>query len=304
MKDTQPDRQLAGFARSRSGLQRVFVSIGEPDIVHHDVVTPRWPGAPLSIAALSDFHPVSPWNGIEYMRRVVEHVNAMPVDLVVLLGDYIPARPTPGWGVSVSDLAEVLAELRAPMGVFSVLGNHDWRDDDLAHETGFRDSRVLRALRGADHRILMNESVPMTHGDLPFWLVGFDSQQGHKHWRHGTSRHDPEAAFADVPEEAPVVLLAHEPDYFALHNPRATLQLSGHTHGGQANFFGWRPFTPSEYHGRYAYGHVEEDGHHLVVSGGLGYSHLPLRIAQPPEITLITLRNGPLPARKGKTGSR
>ena len=92
-----------------------------------------------------------------------------------------------------------------------------------------------------------------------------------------------------------MILLAHEPDYFTIGDMRPSIQLSGHTHGGQANFLGWRPFTPSEHADRYAYGHVIEDGRHLVVSGGLGYTWLPLRIAQPPEITLLRLRGGPTP---------
>ena len=91
---------------------------------------------------------------------------------------------------------------------------------------------------------------------------------------------------------APAILLAHEPDYFACADARAFLQISGHTHGGQANLAGWRPMTPSAHGGRYAWGHVREGGRHLIVSGGIGYSGLPLRFMQPPEITLVKLERG------------
>lgn len=285
-----PTGGLIDHEDRRTGWRRLFVFAGQPDVVHHDVTTPRWPGPPLHIAMLSDFHTLAPWNGVNHLARLVERVNALPVDLVVLLGDYIPAYPTPGLGQRPHRTAEILAGLDAPLGVYGVMGNHDWRDDKRAKQTNYEESESLIALRDKNIPVLLNESVELNHQSCPFWLVGYDSQQGHKHWKHGTARHDPALAFRDVPTGAPAILMAHEPDCFALRNPLALLQLSGHTHGGQANFFGWRPLTPSEYHERYAYGHIEEEGHHLVVSGGIGYSHVPLRIAQPPEVTLVTLR--------------
>ena len=68
-----------------------------------------------------------------------------------------------------------------------------------------------------------------------------------------------------------------------------SLTLSGHTHGGQVRLFGWSPVTPSQYGNRFAYGHIIEDGRHLVVSGGLGCSIMPVRFGMPPEITVIDL---------------
>ncbi|WP_157937733.1 metallophosphoesterase [Oceaniglobus roseus] len=285
-----PSRGLSDHAQQRRGLRRVFVAGGKPDFVHYDIIDSRWLGPPLQIAALSDFHTITPWMRPADLRRTVDLVNAMPLDMVVLLGDYISARPTPGWYGRVEETAEELARLEAPLGVHAVLGNHDWRDDDLARATDYRESAVLHALRAENIPVLMNEAVSLDHQSYPFWLVGYDSQQGHRHWRDGTARHDPDTAFRDVPHGAPAILLAHEPDCFAMNETRAMLQLSGHTHGGQANFFGWRPLTPSEYSDRYAYGYVREHAQHLVVSGGIGYSHVPLRIAAPPEVTLVTLR--------------
>jgi predicted MPP superfamily phosphohydrolase len=78
--------------------------------------------------------------------------------------------------------------------------------------------------------------------------------------------------------------------------------LSGHTHGGQVRLFGWSPAVPSRYGNRYAYGHISESGgkaagiagldaapRHLVVSGGLGCSIMPVRVGVPPEITVVSL---------------
>ncbi len=86
-----------------------------------------------------------------------------------------------------------------------------------------------------------------------------------------------------------VILMAHEPDIFPQVPDRVSLTLSGHTHGGQVRLFGHAPVVPSRYGSRYAYGHIIEGGRHLIVSGGLGCSILPLRFASPPEINLIEL---------------
>ncbi|WP_099825808.1 metallophosphoesterase [Oceaniglobus indicus] len=286
--ETSP--MLSDHAVRRRGWRRVFVAGGEPDLVHYDIATPHWQGPPLSIAMLSDFHTIRPWSTLTGLHRLVARVNALPVDMIVLLGDYIAARPTPGFACPVTDTAAALAGLRAPLGVHAILGNHDWRDDDLARASDYRESGVLNALRDAGIPVMLNDAVELNHQSFPFWIVGYDSQQGHRHWRDGTSRHDPDRAFRDVPTAAPAILLAHEPDCFAMNETRALLQLSGHTHGGQANFFGWRPLTPSEYPDRYAYGHIRERGQHLVVSGGIGYSHVPMRLGAPPEVTLVTLK--------------
>ncbi len=96
-------------------------------------------------------------------------------------------------------------------------------------------------------------------------------------------------ALTKVADDAPVILLAHEPDIFPSVPGRVALTLSGHTHGGQINFFGWRPNVPSHYGARYAYGHKIENDRHLVVSAGLGCSIAPVRIGCPPEIVVIDL---------------
>jgi predicted MPP superfamily phosphohydrolase len=86
-----------------------------------------------------------------------------------------------------------------------------------------------------------------------------------------------------------VILMAHEPDIFVRVPDRVALTLCGHTHGGQVRLMGWSPVVPSAFGNRYAYGHVVEEGRHLVVSGGLGCSILPVRFGVPPEIVVVEL---------------
>src|ERR687883_436152 len=110
-------------------------------------------------------------------------------------------------------------------------------------------------------------------------------------FRLGRGRHqgmdDLAGALAKVSDDAPAILLAHEPDIFPKVPARVALTLSGHTHGGQVRLPGVPLVVPSNYGARYAHGHVVEDGRHLVVSAGLGTSGLPVRFGVPPEIVLV-----------------
>ena len=266
-------------------------AFSRPRLVHHQVSHKAWNLPDLRIAILADLHICDPWTSLAALRRIVALTNAQKADLILLPGDFIadgklPARPVPA--------AAIVAELRAlaaPLGVAAVLGNHDWWDCRLSRSTAFARNSVAEALGNSAITLLTNAAVRIGHGGQEFWLAGIDSQQARKRIRQ-PGFHDADAAFAEVPDGAPAILLAHEPAYFACADARAFLQISGHTHGGQANLAGWRPMTPSAHGGRYAWGHVREGGRHLIVSGGIGYSGLPLRFMQPPEITLVKLERG------------
>jgi uncharacterized protein len=93
-----------------------------------------------------------------------------------------------------------------------------------------------------------------------------------------------------VRSDDPVILLAHEPDIFPDVPARVALTLAGHTHGGQIVLpvIG-RSLTPSKYGERYAYGHIVEQGCHMIVSGGLGCSNVPMRLGVPPEVVRVQL---------------
>ena len=255
-------------------------------VVDHRVTSARWPLPPLRIAVLSDLHAGWPWTPLSAVERLARQVTALAPDLILLPGDFLAEPRMPGRPCAPHSVMAALCPLAAPLGVFAVMGNHDWWDCPLSRATDFARNWVKDALEAAPFVHLRNRAVRIPHG-AGFWLAGTDSQQARKALRlPGFDRAD--LAFADVPHGAPSILLAHEPDIFATGTP-ALLQVSGHTHGGQANLLGWRPLTPSAYGGRYAWGHVTEGDRHLIVSGGIGYTGVPLRLFQPPEITLVTL---------------
>jgi len=84
--------------------------------------------------------------------------------------------------------------------------------------------------------------------------------------------------------------MVHEPDAFVGIPARVALTLAGHTHGGQIRVPGlWGRWVPSAYGARFAYGHIVENDRHMIVSGGLGVSAVPLRLGVPPEIVRIDL---------------
>ncbi len=268
--------------------RRAILTVGHraPHAVRHEVRLPGWTLPPLTIALLSDFHVCTPWTPPAALGPIVAQTHALAPDLIVLGGDFIADRKLPAGFVEPDRIVAALSALRAPLGVHAVLGNHDWWDCRLSQGTGFRRNSVAEALEASPIRLLRNEGLRIAHGEGGFWLAGLDSQRALKRLGH-PGLHDADAAFAGRDPADAAILVAHEPDYFANGDSRAMLQLSGHTHGGQINLMGWRPVVPSAHRARYAWGHVREGGRHLVVSGGIGFSGLPLRFLQPPEITLV-----------------
>lgn len=271
-------------------LSRRLVSFrSKPIVVSYDINLGQWRGPDLTIVVLADLHVVAPWTSLRDVARVVDTINGMQPDMIVLGGDYLAGKVLPGRCEPAEAIVEVLSDLHAPLGVMAILGNHDWHDCVLAQNSGLTQSSVVNAFARTHMNLMQNDAVRLEHGGHGIWTVGFDSQRPVEHdWKSGF--HRPEEAFEAVNNSEPVILLAHEPDYFAAGDTRADLQISGHTHGGQLNLFGWRPMTPSQFGSRYAYGHHKDGDRQLVVSGGLGFSGIPMRIGQAPEITTIRIR--------------
>jgi hypothetical protein len=236
---------------------------------------PRWPAgrAGMRVALIADLHVGSPFNGLSKLDEVVTRANAARPDLVLIAGDLVIQDVMGGRFVPPESIAPMLGRLRAPLGVYAVLGNHDrWLDGP----------RVLRALRRARIPVLEDRAIEISRGGPAFWLVGISDL-----W---TSRHDVRGALAQVPPGPPVLAFMHNPDVFPRIPSRVSLTLAGHTHGGQVNlpFFG-RLIVPSHYGERYAIGHVVEGGRHLFVTPGIGTSILPVRFRVPPEISILRL---------------
>ncbi len=252
-------------------------------VTRYALTPPGWPeGRRLSISVIADLHAGSPDMEVTQIRRVVDTSNRLQSDLVVLLGDFTAHYAFKTAAVPDAEWAAELARLTAPLGVWAILGNHDW----WYHLQGVRG-----ALADIRIPILENQAVHLGAAGQQFWLAGLGDQIA---FRLGRGRYrgvdDLPGTLSRIDTDDPVLLLAHEPDIFPKIPPRVALTLAGHTHGGQVRVpLIWPIFVPSRYGARFAYGHIVEGGRHMIVSGGLGTSVIPARLGVPPEILRIEL---------------
>jgi hypothetical protein len=227
---------------------------------------------------IADLHAGVPHMGLGAIARAVTRLDEAEPDIVLLLGDYLDSSQfwyPPARRLAPERVAEELARLRAPLGRFAVLGNHDW------NRAG---DRMWTALESTGITVLENRAVPVQAPGGRLWIAGLADM------RH----RDPDvtAALAGVPPDEPVLVLSHDPDIHPYVPQRVALTLSGHVHGGQVAIpLLRRPLIPSRHGERYARRHVLDAGRRLYVSSGLGTSGLPIRLLAPPEVAVLELRS-------------
>lgn len=276
----------AGILGLSGASTALYAGAVEPQelVVTRYAPAPRgWPaGRGLTMTVIADLHAGGPDMLLPHVRHVVDTANGLQSDLIVLLGDYTAWYEFPTEGVPSELWSAELARLKAPLGVWAILGNHDWW-------------HRLRAIRGAlaDAKIpvLENDAVLLGGEGQKFWLAGLGDQLAHP-LGYGRFRgvDDLPGTLKQIRTDDPVVVLVHEPDIFPRVPSRVALTLAGHTHGGQIRLpLVWPLFVPSKFGARYAYGHVIEDDRHMIVSGGLGTSIIPARLGVPPEIVHVRL---------------
>jgi predicted MPP superfamily phosphohydrolase len=232
------------------------------------------PGLPRAldgyvIAQISDIH-AGTHVGERTLDEGFELVRRIRPDLIVVTGDHVDldSRYAPV-------VARKLADLPSRDGVASILGNHDYYADADA---------VVAALRAAGIQVLIDEGRLIRAGDGGgFALLGVDDQWAFRSRRGAGPRLD--RALAMVPPDAPRILLSHQPPTIERWAGRVTLQLSGHTHGGQIN----PGFRPADLFFPYLAGRYSVGGSTLYVNRGFGTVGPPARIGAPPEITRIVL---------------
>jgi predicted MPP superfamily phosphohydrolase len=299
-----------GLLKGLIGLGASAVSFGayaigiEPmlrlEIARYQLTPPGWPpDFRLRIVVLSDFHACDPWTPLSRIRRLVETANNLNGDVILMLGDYVSGKRLPHWPVDPGALAAILAGLKAPLGSHAILGNHDWWVDDEAMQNRHGPTFMHRALAAANINHLENDAIRLVHAGRSFWLAGLGDQIAFqlvpRRLRPGgmIGVDDLPATLAKITDDAPAILMAHEPDIIVRVPARIALTLSGHTHGGQVNIFGWRPAAASRLSERFPRGHFRENGRDLLVSSGLGCSIAPIRVGVPPEIMVVELGGAP-----------
>jgi len=227
----------------------------------------------LRIAVISDIHVGGPFIDEAKLKQIVSKTNALNPDLVLLLGDYMSGNSWHGHRVEPEIFAPWLKGFNAPLGVYSVLGNHDW---------WYNGRKVRQALEANGMKVLDDEVAEVKWRGGSFWLAGLAD-----FW---TRPQNIMQTIAKVPPGQAVIAMTHNPDIFPEVPEQVPLLLAGHTHGGQVNLpLIGRPIEPSIYGQHYAAGLVFEHNHYLFVTTGIGISILPVRFRVPPEIVLLTI---------------
>lgn len=264
----------AGAATVGYGLHEI---VAAPVVRTTRVALRDWPAgaAPITIALVSDIHIGNRAMDASRLDRIVAAVNARRPDLVLLAGDFVIGHDAASGAGAAEQLVVPLSHLRARLGSYAVLGNHD-------HWTGA--ARVARALAAAGIPTLSNRSVRAG----PVTLVGVDDAY---------SGHDDVArAFAGVGQGATVVV-THSPDVVARLAPgQAPLLLAGHTHCGQVVLPTGRGLTEYSlltgqrlYDPRYRCGRIDDPGRTVIVTAGVGGGSAPVRLSAPPDWWLVTV---------------
>lgn len=233
---------------------------------------PRLPPAlhGLRIGLLADIH-YKPDRDEDLLTSAVETLMAERPDIITLPGDFIDHSPH-----VLAPMLRILSQLDAPLGVFASPGNHDgWNVDKPT---------MARAFEQAGISFLINRNTLVSARGENLSIAGTD------HVWQGNP--DPARTLRGICRDSPLICLVHEPDYFdtMCQAREITLQVSGHTHGGQCKvpLIGYAParvaYGQTYLEGAYSRGHSR-----LFVTRGLGTSTLRVRFACPPEIAILTL---------------
>jgi predicted MPP superfamily phosphohydrolase len=198
------------------------------------------------IVFISDVHH-GPFFSIQRVHRLVERINALKPDIILLGGDYVHREPK-----HIEPFFREAAALKAPLGVFAVLGNHDhWEGAPLT-----RKSMKEAGIELIDNRGLWIKLKDTNDTDLVLLIS-----------------HNPD--FAGRYDTTGVALM-----------------LSGHTHGGQVTALGmWAPRVPSFYGQRFRTGKIENGETTILVSNGVGTVTPPVRFFALPEINFVVLES-------------
>ncbi len=232
----------------------------------------------MKMIHISDLHYGPTNKDKKFFNRIVDIINAKHPDIIVLTGDYYQWDPRYLYG-----LPELLSRLRAKIGIYGCLGNHDYgscypgktEDDPFEHEI------TKDALERQGIRILTNESELLSFKNQQFNLVGL-----HDLW---SNKCDPNQAFRYVNQSLPTFVLSHNPDTIHEVKQDFDLMLSGHSHGGQVTWpvvgsFG----TPQRSKNLKRGLHPISDRKRIYINRGLGHT-FRLRINSVPEVTLFEI---------------
>lgn len=252
---------------------------------------PRFEG--LRIVQLSDIH-IGSWVSTKPLQKAVDTILALKPDLIVFTGDMVNYSSE-----EVQGFESVFAKLKAPLGVYAILGNHDY-GDYVAWETEAAKNKNLADLetfyQQIGWKLLRNESEIIRRDSAVLLLAGVENWSATARFRkYG----DMKPTLQDTPQADVNILLSHDPTHWDAEvtgtYPQFDLTLSGHTHGMQMGVevagFKWSPaqYIYKEWAGLYTHKASSGMTNYLYINRGLGHLGYPGRVGILPEITLIVL---------------
>jgi len=229
----------------------------------------------LRIAMIGDVHTDTRYINEAKLQKIVDLTNAQNPDVIVLLGDYMQGGRNNPNHVEPEVTARYLKNLKAPLGVYVILGNHDW---------WYNGEKVRHALENEGIPVLDDEVKELNWRGKSFWLAGLADL-----W---TRPQHVTATIDKAPAGSTIIALTHNPDVFPNVPQTVPLLLAAHTHGGQVNIpLVGTPIVPSRFGSKYTAGHIFENGHHMYVTTGIGTSIMRVRFRVPPEIVILTVNS-------------
>lgn len=243
-------------------------------LTQNNLKTQSWSGPPIKIAFFSDLHAGSPHIDLKYIKKLVDEVNNNQPDLILIGGDLASSNIIGGQKIAFSEVARQLKALKAPLGVYAVLGNHDWWNGDIEIRNELLKNSII---------VLENEAkLIVTKESQSFWLIGIGD--------HYTGHSDTNKAFGLSNNDYPKILFMHDPASLLDTKNKFSIAFAGHLHGGQV----YIPkigalITPGEAPKSWAKGWVDFEFGRLYVSQGVGTSILPVRLNSLPEFVILDL---------------
>lgn len=234
------------------------------------------------VLQLSDIHIGTYLKNRKFIDKLVRIVNEQHADLVVFTGDLVNVSAE-----EVIPFQHALGQIKAPDGVYSIMGNHDYCEyiPKKTERNITKNQTVLKYLEGKiGWKLLLNEHALIKRGNSTIAVIGVENISRPPFPDYG----DLKKAIEGLPDGMFKILLSHDPSHWrrgVLHQTDIALTLSGHTHAGQMRVGHWSPSRAAyqEWGGKYT-----EDGSMLYVSTGIGGT-VPFRIGAWPEVNVITL---------------
>ena len=242
----------------------------------------------LKIVQISDIHSGSFTDKTAVQAGVTKIMNQKP-DLILFTGDLVNDRAS-----EMKDYMEVFSQLKAPLGVFSILGNHDYGDYVHWENSGIKTANLERLKEvhaELGWRLLMNEHVPLERNGEQIALLGIENWSSKGNFpKYGKM----EQAYSGTEKYPFKILMSHDPSHWEAEVQKKygdiDLMLSGHTHGMQFGLeipgFKW---SPVQYMYKQWAGLYEQGDQKLYVNRGFGFIGYPGRVGILPEITLLEL---------------